>query len=290
MILGVDIGTYSVKTSNKVTFFSKFTQEESFTEINKININGSSYNIGEGEFSTDWDKSKKGNTLILLYSAIYKSTKEDINQVVLGLPVQQYKKNKNNLIELIENNKCAKVENRNLIITDVTVAPEGASSYYSIDNSLRDEIGNKQLIIIDIGGRTTDIIVFQNKIIIDVKTIPIGMLNIYQEIIDTVNTKYTESLVLEDGEGILKDGLFLKGKQEDINFVQPILKRNFNSVFKEIQLKYNTNKGYVYLTGGGSILLKLPFKNRLSNLLISNNPIFDNAIGFGKVGESLWLE
>ncbi|OSA98087.1 UNVERIFIED_ORG: ATPase [Clostridium botulinum] len=290
MILGVDVGTYSVKTSNKVTFFSKFTQEESFTEINKININGSSYNIGEGEFSTDWDKSKKGNTLILLYSAIYKSTKEDINQVVLGLPVQQYKKNKNNLIELIENNKCAKVENRNLIITDVTVAPEGASSYYSIDNSSRDEIGNKQLIIIDIGGRTTDIIVFQNKIIIDVKTIPIGMLNIYQEIIDTVNTKYTESLVLEDGEGILKDGLFLKGKQQDINFVQPILKRNFNSVFKEIQLKYNTNKGYVYLTGGGSILLKLPFKNRLSNLLISNNPIFDNAIGFGKVGESLWLE
>ncbi len=290
MILGVDVGTYSVKTSNKVTFFSKFTQEESFTEINKININGSSYNIGEGEFSTDWDKSRKGNTLILLYSALYKSTEDNINQVVLGLPVQQYKKNKNNLIELIENNKCAKVENRNLIITDVTVAPEGASSYYSIDNSLRDEIGNKQLIIIDIGGRTTDIIVFQNKIIIDVKTIPIGMLNIYQEIIDTVNTKYTESLVLEDGEGILKDGLFLKGKQQDINFVQPILKRNFNSVFKEIQLKYNTNKGYVYLTGGGSILLKLPFKNRLSNLLISNNPIFDNAIGFGKVGESLWLE
>ncbi len=290
MILGVDIGTYSVKTSTKVTFFSKFTQEESFTEINKININGSSYNIGEGEFSTDWDKSRKENTLILLYSAIYKSAEDNINQIVLGLPVQQYKKNKNNLIELIENNKCAKVENRNLIITDITVAPEGASSYYSIDSSLRDEIGNKQLIIIDIGGRTTDIIVFQNKIIIDVKTIPIGMLNIYQEIIDTVNTQYTESLVLEDGEGILKDGLFLKGKQQDINFVQPILKRNFNSVFKEIQLKYNTNKGYVYLTGGGSILLKLPFKNRLSNLIISNNPIFDNAIGFGKVGESLWLE
>ncbi|NFN94553.1 hypothetical protein FDB28_10735 [Clostridium botulinum] len=138
MILGVDIGTYSVKTSTKVTFFSKFTQEENFTEINKVNINGSSYNIGEGEFSTDWDKSRKGNTLTLLYSAIYKGTEDNINQIVLGLPVQQYKKNKNNLIELVENNKCAKVENRNLIITDVAVAPEGASSYYSIDSSLRD--------------------------------------------------------------------------------------------------------------------------------------------------------
>ncbi|NFN94552.1 hypothetical protein FDB28_10730 [Clostridium botulinum] len=73
-------------------------------------------------------------------------------------------------------------------------------------------MGNKQLIIIDIGGRTTDIIVLENKVIVDVKTIPIGMLNIYQEIVDIVNTKFTESLVLEDGETILKDGLFLKGR------------------------------------------------------------------------------
>lgn len=290
MILGVDIGTYSVKTSTKVTFFSKFTQEESFTEINKININGFTYNIGEGEFSTDWDKSRKDNTLILLYSAIYKSTNENINQIVLGLPAQQYKKNKNNLIDLINNNKCARVENRNLIITDVTVAPEGASSFYCLDANVRNDIGNKQLIIVDIGGRTTDIIVFQNKIIIDVKTIPIGILNIYQEIIDIVNTRYTESLELEDGETILKDGLFLKGKYEDISFIQPILKRNFNTIFKELQLKYNTNKGYMYLTGGGSILFEIPFKNRLNNLIVSSNRIFDNAIGFQKVGESLWLE
>lgn len=54
-------------------------------------------------------------------------------------------------------------------------------------------IGNKQLIIIDVGGRSSDIIVFENKVIIDIKTIPIGMLNIYQEIIDYVNSKYTES-------------------------------------------------------------------------------------------------
>lgn len=289
MILGVDLGTYSVKTSTKVTFFSKITQGDSFTENNKININGSNYIIGSGEFSTDWDKSNKDNTLMLLYSAIYKSTQDNINQVVIGLPVQQYKKNKNTLIELVENNKHARVNDRDIFITDITVAPEGASSYYSMDMNIREEVGDKQLIIIDIGGRTTDIIVFENKKIVDVKTIPVGMLNIYQEIIDTVNTKYTESLALEDGEIILRDGLFLKGQQEDITFIQPILKRNFNTIFKELQLKYNTNKGYVYLTGGGSITLQLAFKNRLKNLIISKNPIFDNAIGFERVGESLWL-
>lgn len=290
MILGVDIGTYSVKTSTKVTFFSKFTQEDSFTEINKMNIGGVDYNIGEGEFSTDWNKSRKDNTLILLYAAIAKSTNDNINQIILGLPVQQYKKNKDAVIELVGSNKCATINKRNIIITDITVAPEGASTYYAMDIELRQMIGNKQLIIIDIGGRTTDIVVFEGKKIIDVKTIPVGMLNIYQEIIDYVNSEYTESLNLEDGEIILKEGLFLDGELHDISFIKPILERNFNTIFKELQLKYNVNKGYVYLTGGGSLTLKLAFRNRLKNIVISKNPVFDNAIGFKKVGESLWLE
>lgn len=290
MILGVDIGTYSVKTSTKVTFFSKFTQEDSFTEINKMNIGGVDYNIGEGEFSTDWNKSRKDNTLILLYAAIAKSTNDNINQIILGLPVQQYKKNKDAVIELVGSNKCATINKRNIIITDITVAPEGASTYYAMDIELRQMIGNKQLIIIDIGGRTTDIVVFEGKKIIDVKTIPVGMLNIYQEIIDYVNSEYTESLNLEDGEIILKEGLFLDGELQDISFIKPILERNFNTIFKELQLKYNVNKGYVYLTGGGSLTLKLAFRNRLKNIIMSKDPVFDNAIGFKKVGESLWLE
>lgn len=290
MILGVDLGTYSVKTSTKVTFFSKFTEGESFTECNKIIYNGKSYNIGEGEFSTDWDKSRKSNTLILLYSAIAKSTQESVNQIVLGLPVQQYKKNKDNLIELIKNNKCGSINNKKIIIENIAVAPEGASTYYAMDKEIREMIGNKQLIIIDVGGRSSDVVVFENKVIIDVKTIPIGMLNIYQELIDYVNSKYTESHKLEDGENILKEGLFLNGESKDIGFIRPILQRNFNSIYKELQLKYNVNKGYIYLTGGGTFTFELAFKNRLENLIPSKNPIFDNAIGFQKVGESLWQE
>lgn len=290
MILGVDLGTHSVKTSTKVKFLSKFTKGKSFTESNKIIYNHSSFNIGEGEFNTEWDKSRKENTLLLLYAAIARSTVEDINRIVLGLPVQQYKKNKSSLIELIENNRCGNINGRNLVITDITVAPEGASVYYTMNLELNNKIGNKQLIIVDIGGRTTDIIVFEGKKIVDVKTIAIGMLNIYQEIVDYINSRYTESLKLEDGEIILKEGLFLNGELQDISFVKPVLEKNFNSIFKELQLKYNVNKGYIYLTGGGAIILKQAFKNRLKNLIISPNPIFDNALGFQKVGESLWLD
>lgn len=289
MILGVDIGTHSVKTSTKVCFLSKYTQEESFSELNQLTINNKIYNLGEGEFSTEWDKSRKQNTLILLYAAIYKSTKDCVNDIVLGLPIQQYKKNRDALIELVNNNKCAKVNDRNIVISNVSVAPEGAGSYYSLSLDLRNKIGNKQLLIVDIGGRTTDIVLFEDKKILDVKTIPVGMLNIYQEVIDYINTSYTESFTLEDGETVLKEGLFLNGENKDVDFIKPILQRSFNSIYKELQLKYNTNKGYVYLTGGGGMALQVPFRKRLNNLIVTES-IFDNAIGFEKVGKSLWQE
>lgn len=109
MIIGVDLGNYAVKTSEKVSFLSKITQEESFLNEDEININGTDYFIGRGEFSTDWVKSKKNNTLPMLFTAIYKSSNETVNQIVVGLPIQQYKNDKDKIKRLIENNRCANV-------------------------------------------------------------------------------------------------------------------------------------------------------------------------------------
>ena len=92
-----------------------------------------------------------------------------------------------------------------MIIEDIEVAPEGASAYYNIEYDKRIDIGNKQLIMLDIGGRTTDVSMFINKKISDIKTISVGMLNVYQDIIDTINTEYTENFTLEDGELILRN-------------------------------------------------------------------------------------
>lgn len=289
MIIGVDLGNYAVKTSEKVHFLSKVSEMDNFTGDNKVIYNGNAIYIGEGEFSTDWNKSQKESTLPLLFTAIAKSTTDNINQVVIGLPVQQYKANKDDLKELISNNRCASINSRRMLIEDVEVAPEGASVYYNMPLDVRCEIGGKQLIATDIGGRTSDISVFVDKKIVDVKTIPVGMLNIYQDIIDHVNTAYTENFTLEDGEIILREGLFLNGENKDVGFIKPILHKHFNSIYKELQLKFNLNKGYLYLTGGGSNVLKLAFKNRLNNLIVSQDPIYDNAKGFKRVGEQLWL-
>lgn len=289
MIIGVDLGNYAVKTSEKVSFLSKITQEESFLNEDEININGTDYFIGRGEFSTDWVKSKKNNTLPMLFTAIYKSSNETVNQIVVGLPIQQYKNDKDKIKRLIENNRCANVNGKQIVISDVAVAPEGASAIYNMDSNLKESIGKKQLIIVDIGGRTTDITMFFNNKIQDIKTIPVGALNIYQDIVNYINTKYNQSFILEDGEIVLEDGLFLDGERKDISFITPILKKYFNSIYKELQLKFNLNKGFVYLTGGGSNIYKIAFKNRLNNVIMSKEPVFDNVIGFERVGEQLWL-
>jgi plasmid segregation protein ParM len=289
MIIGVDLGNYAVKTSEKIHFLSKISEIDNFTGDNRVVYNGKNIYVGEGEFSTDWNKSRKESTLPLLFTAIAMSTSDNINQVVIGLPIQQYKANKEDLKQLISNNRCASINNRRILIENIEVAPEGASVYYNIPQNIREEIGLKQLIVTDIGGRTSDISVFVNKKIVEVKTIPVGMLNIYQDIIDYINSKYTENFTLEDGEVVLREGLFLNGENKDVNFIKPILHKHFNSIYKELQLKFNLNKGYVYLTGGGGNVLKLAFKNRLKNLIVSQEPLFDNAIGFKRVGEQLWL-
>lgn len=288
MIIGADLGNYAVKTSEKIHFLSKISEIDNFTGDNRVVYNGRNIYIGEGEFSTDWNKSRKESTLPLLFTAIAMSTSDNINQVVIGLPIQQYKANKEDLKALISNNRCATINNRRMLIEEIEIAPEGASVYYNMPLDIRHEIGSKQLIVTDIGGRTSDISVFVNKKIVEVKTIPVGMLNIYQDIIDYINSKYTENFTLEDGEVVLREGLFLNGENKDISFIKPILHKHFNSIYKELQLKFNLNKGYVYLTGGGGNVLKLAFKNRLNNLIVSQDPLFDNAIGFKRVGEQLW--
>lgn len=294
MIIGVDLGNYAVKTSEKVHFLSKVIESNGFYKESEIIYEGRNIVVGEGEFQTDFNKTMKENTLPLLFSALALSNAtEHCFKVVLGLPIQQYKINKQELIKYIENNRAKEItigENtRDIVITDIEIAPEGASVYYNLSKNIRDAIGDKQLVVVDIGGRTTDVCFFKDKKIKNYKTIPVGMLNVYSDIITVTNEVHTESFKLEDGEEILREGLFINGENKDISFITPILKKHFDSIFKELQLSFDITKGYILLTGGGATVFKKPFQNRLKNLIVSEDNIFDNVLGFKRVGEQLWL-
>lgn len=288
MILGIDLGNYSVKTSERISFFSKVTEQEQFYDTNKMNINGEVLYVGDGKFDTGWNKAEKDNTLTLLYTAISRSTDDRINKVVLGLPIKQYKKNKDKLKEYIKENRCARVNERDIVIQDVEVVPESAAIYYNLPYEHYEEFTKNQLTIVCIGGRTTEICQYKNGKIIGFDSYKLGMLNVYQDIVSYINNKYTKDFELEEGEDVLENGLLLDGEYIDMSFIKPILKRHFIDVYKDIQLKFNIDKGYIYLTGGGSKIFEKAFRNRSSNVVKSNDPIYDNVMGYKRVGANLW--
>ena len=188
----------------------------------------------------------------LLYAGIILSSNDVFNQVVCGLPINQYKKNKSTIEELISNNKMKTLkvngEPREIVITDFIVYPEGIGAYYSLYTS-------EDVIIVDIGGRTTDIAYICDKMI---------------------------DRIIERGT------LKVDNIDIDLRFITGILKENFMKIKEDLDFKFPARTEKIVLCGGGAKLFAKAFMRRYSNCEVAEEPIFANSIGFKKVGESLW--
>lgn len=288
MILGIDIGNYSLKSSTNLNIKSLISQEENILgSTNVIEFDGKKYVIGEGNFETELNKSSKENFLPLLYAAVALSSKDTINQVVCGLPINQYKANKDELEQLINNNRIKPItlngEFRKVIISEFRVYPEGVAAYYSLNT-------NDDVIIVDIGGRTTDIAYISNNKLTLSGTIAVGTLNIYKAVMDKLNSDYSLDLNLEMIDRIIERGeLKIDNTEIDLRFITGILKSNFMKIKQELDLKFPARTEKIILVGGGAKLFNKAFKKRYENCEVAENTIYANAEGFRKVGESLWL-
>lgn len=290
MILGIDIGNYSVKVAPGINFKSLISTEENLLGGSMvIEYDNNKYIVGEGSFETELNKSNKENFLPLLYAAIIKSSNDTFNQVVCGLPINQYKANKDRLKKLVEDNKMKKVivngKKREIVISEFEVYPEGVGAYYSFGNSSEDF----EVIIVDIGGRTTDIAYISGGKLLKSATVPVGTLNIYSEVAEKINSDYSLNLDIEYVDVIMEKGqLKVDNKDVDLSFISEILKSNFLIIKKELDLKFPARTVNIILEGGGAKLFKKAFKKRYENSDIGSEPVYANAIGFKKVGEALW--
>ena len=297
MILGIDLGSKFIKTSTGQKIDNKISTREPMLEDSiRMTFEGENYVIGEGEFQTATNKVEREGLLLTLFTAIAMSSKDQKNKVVLGLPIQYYKPYKDMLKKKIMENNFREVTyngaKRHIIITDVEVAPEGAVGFKSLNNKILTEIGEMDLVIIDVGGRTTDICLYRvingRRQIVKYKSVTVGILNIYDEIAQAVNSAYALDKSLEDGEQILTEGLLLYGKKQDLTFIKPILKAQTDKIFKELNMNFPVTTAHCLLLGGGSLTLEGLFRKNLPHVIVANEPIFGNAIGMKKVGEDLW--
>lgn len=284
-ILGIDVGNSMTKSNKGVVFDTKYIKGENLLGTGIKTNRG--ITIGEGNYDTEYRKIKKDRYIDYLHTAIALSTEDLDNEIVVGLPISQYKKDREELIELISNNAYIDLNVNNKrykgYITNVNVYPEGIAS---ISNDFEG-------VIVDIGGRTTDAcftyISDNNKRKIDDPiSIPAGTLNLYNNFINVINSKYVLDLKSKDAQRIIKNGLKIEGEYKDINFAIDVFKDFLDGLIKDLNLHYALSASDVLFVGGGSLVLQKPIMNRLKHAQLADDCLFSNANGFYRIGCDLF--
>ena len=297
--IGIDLGNCNLKTSKKIIVPALITRGGNYLISTgyEINFNGELFIIGEGDYDTNLNKLSKENLLPMLCLAAGLSTKEEFIRVVLGLPINQYRSNKNKMLEIIEENKILNFKlnglDRCICIEEASIFPEGVATYYSLDIEKRKSLVDQDLIILDIGGRTTDIALLKagkKRSVAKSTSLDMGMINIYNDMINEINSLYTLGLNIEDAEGILKNGLEVDGEKQDTSFIKNIVKNNIEKVFKELNISYPVRTSPLLVTGGGGKSFFKSLKKRYPTAQLVEDNLFSNAIGYKRVGDKLWQD
>ena len=288
MILGADIGNYNINSSTGICLESKTSRNSTlFSNSPIVDIFGKKLVIGEGDHDAEYRKVKKEHYLHLLYTTICLSTKDIDNKIVVGLPISQYKTDREELINLIlQNSEMQGIINgkeRKVCIRDLEVYPEAIGA---VENAYEG-------IVLDIGGRTTDIcqieVVNNRRKLINPISEAIGTLNLYTDFIKVLNNKYSLDLKIQDTERILRKGLKIQGVEVDIRDAKLVFTDYVDKIVNKLRIEYSADTLDIKMVGGGSIVLGKSIKNRLPNADIVPNPLEANAQAFKKVGEELWL-
>lgn len=287
MILGLDLGNWNVKTSEGNIFSSRYTIVENIlgSTTDVLEYEGIKYYMKDGKLENNYDKANKETNLILFLYALA-IQKDNCFRVVVGLPALTYKNNKDKFKNKLLENKIHKVKlngiEKTILIEDLIVFPEAAGSYFSIPQRA------KNAVVIDIGGGTTNIVSFKGGKLDRCTTLGQGMIQLYNQFRDYINSTYTLTLSLEDIASAMSEGLMVDGIEIGWDFKENIINSFITELMNELR-NFPIRTSRVYLTGGGSKLLKCKLE-KIPGLIRIEDYLFANAKGFKKVGESKWRE
>lgn len=174
-VLGIDIGVYNTKSSADFICRSTFNENTSFNVGGKsiLEFEGRKYQMGVGRFNAEIIKAHRDNLPLLLY-AISKSTSYDKVKLVVGMP--KYQLENDEYVNEMKEKFIGEFEfeldgiKRKITILDLKVYPEGIGAYYTITKDL----SNKDVILIDVGGSTFNILLFKNNEFIKADTLPLA--------------------------------------------------------------------------------------------------------------------
>lgn len=274
MKLGLDIGSSNLKTDTGFLIPSKIRQGNSLNTSLSVEYEGKHYIIGEGNREVEINKAKRETNLLFIYSVLGAVSEDIENEVAVGLPIGQYQQQKEEYRQFIMDNNFNVIRvngiEKPINITNVIVCPEGLSSITT------DYTG----IIVDIGGRTTDICLLSERKVINPISKAVGTLNLYAEIINSINSVYSLDLHEEEAERIIKNGLKIDGEIQNIKFIYDILTAFTDDLINTLKLNYSLRTNELLLMGGGGELFYNSIKKRAKQAQLIENCLFSNAKGF----------
>lgn len=297
MVIGFDFGNENLKTSEGFIEKALFTQREGlFKYDHEVIIDGQKYIVGEGNYDTELDKSSKATLLPALCVSLANSTNKKDIDLVLGLPMGQYKVKKDELIKTVSSLKTLSFiyndKPYQYNIGKVLCYPEGLGAFADLSTEDRKIFKNTKMIILDIGGRTTEIALMSEdnkRKILKHKSLDVGMINIYSDIVERLNEAHTITLKIEDAERIIKHGLYIKDKEiETKAHINTILKDVLNDIIQELNINFSANIYPIFLTGGGGKKFYGALKRKYGRVVLSKDFLFANANGFKKYGIKTW--
>lgn len=289
MIHGIDLGNVESKHSNGNTFPSKLSLKPNIlgTE-HSITFGQSTYYIGEGNYDTEYRKAQKEFLHLLFLYAVGKNTNELSNKVVVGLPISQHKLDKEvlrqRLLQYRTNELKIDGTLKKFNIDDIAVYPEGLGAIVG---------ENFEGVVCDIGGRTTEACeaYLNDQGLIHIEkpiSIPQGILNLYTDFIDVLNSTYGLDLKYTEAPRIIKNSLTVDGIPKDITPAMALFKDFVDDLVGKLRMNYSISTKPVLLVGGGSVLLSKPIIKRVPNAFLHKAPVRANADGFKRWGELIW--
>lgn len=290
---GIDVGYGYTKDNNGVIFKSAYSLvDKSLNNSNGIIIDGVTYYMGYGNYTTDQNKSNSTiNKVCTIYDLVLNSENTLDNDYVIsvGLPISQYKTQKISLEKsILDYNKSEVYYRGNKFkfnIRKVIVSPQSAASIYNIPDL------SGEYVVIDIGGGTIDscLLEFENRTskIIHYSTTYDGIKTLFSSVIDAINNKYELKLDNEYAEKILLKGkLQVEGKDVDLTFLSPILQEYIDKIVQNIKINYPIKTSKIILVGGGAILTHNQIKKHIPYVELIKESQFANARGYYLIAKS----
>ena len=299
MRIGVDKGSVYTKTKDIIlrSIIRELGNEVEVKGLDtfgtKITINDKRYVVGEkGEFATDLLKSQTEATKNLIYTAIALSKPADMEKIdlVVGLPIGQYTRQKQAMKELLSEKSpitysVGRDESR-FIINRVEVFPEGAGAFYSLDTN---KFTKSKVMIIDIGGLSVDVVVFiENKMAVYF-TYQLGMMKLFSRLASELNRVFDTEYTEWDMHDVLINGCKVNGKLQDLHFLHELCNDHVDTIYRKIKIDFDVKTlDEIILVGGGGLFLHSALKDYMPQLWLPENYLTANVEGFDRIAEVIY--